>query len=146
MEPRNRCQGINSASLCSMAGRYDNPIPTRCLAPIDFFFSVWQPSSYSVPCPHRLFKNSSTGFFYQGTNSDRDSIMSCAVKSSCKTGYISLSLEINHIDFHIYLLKKWFSRFKSEIISFWIWTPWLIPQRKHRKNVVKLFLDRHRLQ
>jgi hypothetical protein len=21
---------------CSMAGRYDNPIPTRCLAPIDF--------------------------------------------------------------------------------------------------------------
>jgi hypothetical protein len=36
MEPRNRCQGINSASLCSMAGRYDNPIPTRCLAPTDF--------------------------------------------------------------------------------------------------------------
>jgi hypothetical protein len=36
MEPRNRCQGINSASLYSMAGRYDNPIPTRCLAPIDF--------------------------------------------------------------------------------------------------------------
>jgi hypothetical protein len=36
MEPRNRCQGINSASLCSLAGRYDNPIPTRCLAPIDF--------------------------------------------------------------------------------------------------------------
>jgi hypothetical protein len=36
MEPRNRCQGINSASLCSPAGRYDNPIPTRCLAPIDF--------------------------------------------------------------------------------------------------------------
>jgi hypothetical protein len=28
--------GINSASLCSMAARYDNPIPTRCLAPIDF--------------------------------------------------------------------------------------------------------------
>ncbi len=26
---------MNSASLCSLAGRYDNPIPTRCLAPID---------------------------------------------------------------------------------------------------------------
>ncbi len=26
---------MNSASLCSPAGRYDNPIPTRCLAPID---------------------------------------------------------------------------------------------------------------
>jgi hypothetical protein len=36
MEPRNRFQSINSASLCSLAGRYDNPIPTRCLAPKDF--------------------------------------------------------------------------------------------------------------
>ncbi len=35
MEPRNRFQGINSASLCSLKGRYDNPIPTRFLAPID---------------------------------------------------------------------------------------------------------------
>jgi hypothetical protein len=26
-------QGIDSASLCSLAGRYDNPIPTRFLAP-----------------------------------------------------------------------------------------------------------------
>ncbi len=36
MEPRNRFQFMNSASLCSLAGRYVNPIPTRCLAPIDF--------------------------------------------------------------------------------------------------------------
>ncbi len=28
-------QGINSASLCSQAGRYDNPIPNRFLARID---------------------------------------------------------------------------------------------------------------
>ncbi len=28
-------ESINSASLCNLAGRYDNPIPTRCLAPID---------------------------------------------------------------------------------------------------------------
>jgi hypothetical protein len=34
-EPRNRFQGIDSASLCSPAGRYDNPIPTRFLASID---------------------------------------------------------------------------------------------------------------
>ena len=26
---------MNSASLCSLTGRYDNPIPTRFLAPID---------------------------------------------------------------------------------------------------------------
>jgi hypothetical protein len=35
LEPRNRFQGMNSASLCSLAGLYDNPIPTRFLAPID---------------------------------------------------------------------------------------------------------------
>ncbi len=27
---------MNSASLCSLAGRYDNPIPPRFQAPIDF--------------------------------------------------------------------------------------------------------------
>ncbi len=27
---------MNSASLCSLAGRYENLIPPRCLAPIDF--------------------------------------------------------------------------------------------------------------
>ncbi len=32
---QNQFQGINSASLCSLAGRYNNPIPTRFLAPID---------------------------------------------------------------------------------------------------------------
>ncbi len=36
-EPRNRFQRIDSASLCSMAGRYDSPIPTRFLAPIDWY-------------------------------------------------------------------------------------------------------------
>ncbi len=36
MGPRNWLQGMNSASLCSLAGRYENPIPPRCLAPINF--------------------------------------------------------------------------------------------------------------
>jgi hypothetical protein len=35
MEPRNRFQGMNSASLCSVAGRYDNPITSQFLALID---------------------------------------------------------------------------------------------------------------
>ena len=35
MDLRNRFHGIDSASLCSLAGRYDNPIPTWLLAPID---------------------------------------------------------------------------------------------------------------
>ncbi len=46
MEPRNRIQGINSASLWSPAGRYDN---TKY--------------SYSVPRPHRMFTNSRSAFF-----------------------------------------------------------------------------------
>jgi hypothetical protein len=41
-EPRNRFQGIGSASLCSLAGRYDCFVPTQFLDP-------------------KLFKNSSTG-------------------------------------------------------------------------------------
>ncbi len=32
-EPRIRCQGIDSAGLCSLAGRYDYPIPSPFLAP-----------------------------------------------------------------------------------------------------------------
>jgi hypothetical protein len=32
-EPKNRFSGINVASLCSLAGRYVNSIPTRFLAP-----------------------------------------------------------------------------------------------------------------
>jgi hypothetical protein len=35
-EPKNRFHGINSASLCSLAGQYDNPIPNRFLAPTDY--------------------------------------------------------------------------------------------------------------
>jgi hypothetical protein len=34
-EPKNRFQGTNSARLCSLAGRYDNPIPTWFLASLD---------------------------------------------------------------------------------------------------------------
>ncbi len=33
--PRIDSQGTNSARLCSLAGRYHNPIPTRFLAPVD---------------------------------------------------------------------------------------------------------------
>ncbi len=44
MEPRNRFQGMNSASLWSLAGRYDNPIPPRFLALID---SLKIPAQYA---------------------------------------------------------------------------------------------------
>ncbi len=53
-------------------------------------------------------------------DSERDSIMPWAVKSSLKNRFTDLSLEINHIT--ISLDKNWFSRLKSETNSFWIWT------------------------
>ena len=37
MEPRNRFLGMNSASIRSLAGRYDSPIPTHFIAPINCF-------------------------------------------------------------------------------------------------------------
>jgi hypothetical protein len=51
MEPRNRFQGMNSATLWSLAGRYENPIPTRFLAPIDClkiqFWAQWKQSVFT---------------------------------------------------------------------------------------------------
>ncbi len=45
MEPRNRFQGMNSA------GRYDNPIPTWFLAPIDYLkIPALYAQSASIPC------------------------------------------------------------------------------------------------
>jgi hypothetical protein len=35
MEPKNRFQGTHSGRLYSLAGRYNSPIPTRFLAPLD---------------------------------------------------------------------------------------------------------------
>ncbi len=45
MGPRNWYKGMNNASLCSLACRYDNPIPPRYLAPMD---SLKIPALYSL--------------------------------------------------------------------------------------------------
>jgi hypothetical protein len=49
---------MNSASLCSLAGRYDNPIFTRFLAPID-----------CLKIPALQFKNTTSGFKSGGLES-----------------------------------------------------------------------------
>jgi hypothetical protein len=54
MEPRNLFQGMNSASLRSLAGPYDNPIPPRFLAPIDLLknsSSVYSKQVMLYRCP-----------------------------------------------------------------------------------------------
>jgi hypothetical protein len=43
---------MNSASLCSLAGRYDNPIPPRFLAPIDFL---------KIPAQNKVGKRTGRG-------------------------------------------------------------------------------------
>ncbi len=58
-EPRNRFHGMNSASLCNLAGWYDNPILTRFLAPIDCLkFQLWLagPSLPFLPLEFALLK------------------------------------------------------------------------------------------
>jgi hypothetical protein len=41
-------------SVYSMAGRYDNPIPTRCLGPIDFLKIPALAGRYDNPIPTRF--------------------------------------------------------------------------------------------
>ncbi len=53
MKPRNRFQRMNSASLCSKAGRYDSTISTRFVAPIDCL-KIPSPEQYKACRNHRV--------------------------------------------------------------------------------------------
>jgi hypothetical protein len=46
-------------SLCSLAGRYNNPIPPRCLAPIGF---LKIPAQYENPMPPQFLASKKTFF------------------------------------------------------------------------------------
>jgi hypothetical protein len=63
-EPRNRFKGINSASLCSLAGQYYNPIPNRFLVPKKYLKIPAQASGIdsmeSIPGLLKRFINSSS--------------------------------------------------------------------------------------
>ncbi len=58
METRNRVvtgSSYRPASLCSLVGQYDNPIPTRFLASTGCSKITAQPTSSAVVfCPHKL--------------------------------------------------------------------------------------------
>ncbi len=72
---------MNSASLCSLAGRYENPIPPRWLAPIHFlkipaqfagiprrsiivwFLSLLAKASQTVPCLRSAVHDHSLGLY-----------------------------------------------------------------------------------
>jgi hypothetical protein len=69
MEPRNRFQWMNSASL---AGRYDNPIITRFLAPIDFlkipaqsFPETTEKEKEQKIVANRILPSLAKGWFYK---------------------------------------------------------------------------------
>jgi hypothetical protein len=51
-EPRDPLKGTNSASLCSLAGRYDYTIPNQFLAPIECL-NFQEPSRNRVLVPAR---------------------------------------------------------------------------------------------
>ncbi len=86
MEPRNQFNGMNSASLCSLAGRYDNPIPPRFPAPIDSLISVSGGKSKSKSSKKVKIKR--TGFIY------------CFFKDNClavRKDHLLLSMENEHM-------------------------------------------------
>ncbi len=52
-EPKNWFHGTNSGRLCSLAGRYDKPIPKSFLAPIDCLkIPTLLTLNYSAQCTH----------------------------------------------------------------------------------------------
>ncbi len=67
-ELKKQFQGINSARLCSLTGRYTTTLflhgsysPHILFEDSSIGVPVRQPYSFSVPSPPRLFKNSTTG-------------------------------------------------------------------------------------
>jgi hypothetical protein len=65
-ETRYRFQGIDSASLCSLAGRYDIPIPSRLLTPKDCFKIPALFSWHWLPAPDDQKNWLYVPFFHRG--------------------------------------------------------------------------------
>ncbi len=78
MEPRNRFQGMNSASLYSLAGRYDNSIPPWFLVPID---SLKIPALASSP----EFRQGWAAFLLRWGPLSNSRVGSCPTQHSCPT-------------------------------------------------------------
>ncbi len=94
MEPTNRFKGTNSASLCRLACRFDNHIPSRFLPPIYFLQILAQSQHLGPTRMHRagIFKQSKDlGFFSaNGISPDTEK----GTKST-----VGLNLPINFVSF-----------------------------------------------
>ncbi len=64
-EYRNQVVVYRPASLCSLAGRYDNPVPIRFLAPTDWSKIPAQVSNCSKSC--LVYKGGAIYLFYRRT-------------------------------------------------------------------------------
>ena len=62
-----RSLGIDSASLGSLAGRYNNTIPTRFLAPIDCLFLNFYGAQESIPPAFVAWRAGTTTLFLLGS-------------------------------------------------------------------------------
>ncbi len=82
---------MNSASLCSLAGRYDNPIPPRFLAPIDF---LKIPALYSVVKILTRVTPESIVLDTDGPDTTHFHSFGHICQPQCKTLYISRGLYI----------------------------------------------------
>ncbi len=112
MEPRNRFRGINSARLCSLAGRYDNPIHTRFLTIINCLKIPALVSNPDFIC---------TTFLYSmGTKPIR---LSCTPSSFFFLFYLILFLRNQFLPFFFFHLFSFFLFFAPFSSSFHIFDP-----------------------
>ncbi len=105
MEPKNRFQDINSASLCSLAGRYNKPIPTQCLAPIDFLNIPAQDCKFLISIVRTVKKNTTV---YGTTYIERRKLFTVQKQLQICTIYISYISRKTNIYFRLPLMTKWF--------------------------------------
>jgi hypothetical protein len=123
MGPRNRFQGMYSASLCILAGRYDNL--TRFLAPIDCFkipalssaFPVFPLTTLFDPLPKQLL----FGFLTYGISE----VELCSFRPVSTSNWLNFFFEVNKLSLgdlitYAYTLKAG-SMFKCSCsINLWI--------------------------
>jgi hypothetical protein len=89
---------MNSASLWCLAGRYDNPIPTRCLDPIDFLkIPALIESSLELKRQRLIAKMYSKHLLYSGKRRNRNQITYNAV-ALLLSGYLFYVLLFLHIN------------------------------------------------
>ncbi len=128
MEPRNRLQGMNSVSLCSLAGRYANPIPTRFLVPVDCLKIPAQETRW-VPEIFPTYSLENRAGEQRHTNQVFNLILSFSCPAFSSSLSLSFCPSILPFSFHsispFFLCRPLFHWFSSVLSFFWFFLSFL---------------------